>query len=56
MKYETPELEITRFGLEKDIMADSLGNAGSDDGNVLPTGMNESLPEPSSAVIPGWDD
>ena len=45
MKYETPEIEVTRFHIKKSIMADFGGGAG--DGDEVTDFINQSLPDDS---------
>lgn len=52
MKYETPEIEITRFELDTNIMNVIIpGGSSGEDGDLVPV-PGESAPDPGDL----WDD
>lgn len=55
MKYETPEIEVTRFNIQKSVMADFGGDAG--DGDDVTDFFGPSQPDggPTKPII-DWDD
>lgn len=55
MKYETPEIEVTRFNIQKNVMADFGGEAG--DGNGVTNFFGPSQPDggPTKPIF-GLDD
>lgn len=55
MKYETPEIEVTRFNIQKNVMADFGGDAG--DGDDVTDFFEPSQPDggPTKPII-DWDD
>lgn len=53
-KYETPEIEITKFEIARGIMAD-VGEGGEGDGDIVETsGEWESDPDAGGGDAPIW--